>query len=85
MILFSALHLNYYPRNLTSNPSAARHISALSLGYVVLLGDVYPSELERLENLMPRRGLNSRPSDLQSKTLRAQPFCHHIYELYLNT
>ena len=32
----------------------------------VLLGDVHPSEQERLNNLVPQRGLNSRSSDLPS-------------------
>ena len=44
----------------------------------VLLGDIHLSELERLNNLAPQQGLNCRPSDLKSKTLRAQPFFINI-------
>ena len=64
--------------NLTSNPflRAARNFSALPLDYIVAPGDVHLSEQERLDNLVPQRGLNFRPSDLQSKTLHTQPFRH---------
>ena len=55
---------------------AARHFSALPLGYGVAPGDVNPSEQERLNNLVPQWGLSFRPSDLQSKTLHTQSFRH---------
>ena len=55
-ILFSALHWNYYPRHLTSNPflRAARHFSALPLGYGVAPCDVHLSEQERLNSPVPQ-------------------------------
>ena len=50
----------------------------------VLLGDVHPFEQERLNNLMPLRGVNFQPSDLQSKMLHTQPF-QEPFEIEINS
>ena len=83
MILFSALHWNYYPV-LWRVTQVLLDISAhypWAMG--VLLGDVHLSEQERLNNLVPQRGLNFRPSDFQYKTLHTQPFGYHLLYHYL--
>ena len=76
IIIFSALYWNYYP----VHGRVTQVLIDISAHYPwamgVLLGDIHLSELERLNNLAPQRGLNCRPSDLKFKTLRTQPFCH---------
>ena len=54
------------------NPNAATLISARHWTACVLLGDVHPSELERLDDLVPRQGLIFQPSNLY-------PLLHTIY------
>ena len=61
----SALYIEIItPALLMSNPflRAAKHISALPLGYGDASGDVHPSGQERLDSLASQRGLNVQPS-----------------------
>ena len=74
IVCSSVVYIEIITPILTSNPflRAARHFSALSLGYQAAPGKVNLSEQERLNDLVPQRGFNYRPSDLQSsKTLHS--------------
>ena len=78
MILFSALHWNYYPV-LWRVTQVLLDISAhypWTMG--MLLGDIHPSELERLDKPCAERESNLWLLDLQSTVLTTRPTHHTL-------